>query len=178
MNAIYLDRLILLVSALLLAASPALAADDGALLVQRGAIRLQAAGAQLAIDAAIAKAQEMQLKVNIAVVDEGGELFCFARMDGARPASVFTSITKANTAALIRAETGPQLADGAVNTHLNLAIENAAHASGGKFTSLKGGVPLVVDGQIVGAIGVGGATGEQDQEIARAAAKALADAAK
>jgi glc operon protein GlcG len=161
----------------MLALCQGLLADDARPLVQRGAIRLQAAGAQVAIDAAIAKAEAMQLKVNIAVVDEGGELYRFARMDGARPASVFTAITKANTSALIRAETGPLMADGAVNTHLNLAVENAAHASGGKFTSLKGGVPLVVDGQIVGAIGVGGATGEQDQEIARAAAEALRVAA-
>jgi glc operon protein GlcG len=147
--------------------------DAAAPWIERGAVRLRAAGAQLAIDAAIAKAEEQKLKVNIAVVDDGGELYRFARMDGARPASVYTAITKATTAALIRAETTPLLSGETVNVQLNLAIENAAAASGGKFTSLKGGVPLVVDGQVIGAIGVGGATGEQDQEIARAAAEAF-----
>ena len=103
-------------------------------------------------------------------------MYRFARMDGARPASVYTAITKATTAALIRAETTPQLSGETVNTHLNLAIENAAAVSGGKFTSLKGGVPLVVDGEVIGAIGIGGATGEQDQEIGRAAAEAFREA--
>ena len=154
-------------------ASGVRADEPSAPLVQRGAVRLQEAGAQLVIDAAIAKAREMKLKVNIAVVDEGGELFRFARMDGARPASVYTAITKATTSALIRAETGPLLAGEEVNVQLSLAVENAAAASGGKFTSLKGGVPIMVDGKVMGAIGIGGAKGEEDKEIARALAEAL-----
>ena len=52
-------------------------------------------------------------------------------------------------------------------------IPAAAAASGGKITTLYGGVPIEVDGQIVGAVGVGGATGEQDSEIARAGIAAL-----
>jgi glc operon protein GlcG len=145
-------------------------------LVQRNAIRLQEAGAQVVLDAAIAKAKEMKLNVSVTVLDEAGQLYRFARMDGARPISVYTSQTKAASAINFRAETGPIMAGETVNLHLSLAVEHAAQASGGKFTSLKGGVPLVVDGQVIGAVGVGGATGEQDQEIARAAAKALADA--
>ena len=46
-------------------------------------------------------------------------------------------------------------------------------ASGGKATALKGGVPVVVDGQVIGAVGVGGGTGEQDAEVARAGIDAL-----
>ena len=56
---------------------------------------------------------------------------------------------------------------------LSLSIQNA---SGGKITTLKGGVPIVVDGQVVGAVGVGGGTGEQDAEVAKAGIQALLDA--
>lgn len=145
-------------------------------LVGRDAIRLKEAGAQWVIDAAIARARQMRLNVSIAVLDDGGQLYRFARMDGARPISVFTSQTKAASAVNFRAETGPVLAGETVNLHLSLAVEHAALASGGKFTSLKGGVPLIVNDQFLGAVGVGGGTGEQDQEIARAAARALVEA--
>lgn len=155
---------------------PATADDAAAPLVQRDTVRLKEAGALLIVNAAIAKAKEMQLNVCVAVVDEGGQLNRFARMDGARPISVFTSQTKAASAVTFRAETGPVMAGETINLHLSLAVEHAALVGGGKFTSLKGGVPLIVDGQVIGAIGVGGATGEQDQEIARAGAKAIVDA--
>ncbi|MCA9183966.1 MAG: heme-binding protein, partial [Planctomycetales bacterium] len=111
--------------------------------------------------------------VNIAVVDDGGHLLAFARMDGARPASVYTSITKATSAATKRGPTGPLPNSETTNTHLSLAVENAASVSGGKFTTLKGGVPIIYGDQVVGAIGVGGATGEQDAEVASAGVSAL-----
>jgi glc operon protein GlcG len=56
---------------------------------------------------------------------------------------------------------------------LNLSLQNAAAASGAKLTTLKGGVPIVVEGQVIGAIGVGGGTGEQDAEIAKAGIQEL-----
>ena len=56
---------------------------------------------------------------------------------------------------------------------LSLSLQNAAAAGGGRMTSLKGGVPIVVDGQVVGAVGVGGGTGDQDSEVARAGIAAL-----
>ena len=59
---------------------------------------------------------------------------------------------------------------------LNLSLQNAAAAGGGKLTTLKGGVPVVVDGQVVGGVGVGGGTGEQDAEMARAGIQKLLDA--
>ncbi|QDU37417.1 hypothetical protein Mal4_17290 [Maioricimonas rarisocia] len=142
--------------------------------VIRDQIRLTQSGARQVLDAALAQARTMNLAVNISVVDDGGHLLAFARMDGARPGSIYTSMTKATTAALIRKETGPLPTEDNLDTHLSLAVENAATASGGKFTTLKGGVPIVVDGQVVGAVGVGGATGEQDREIARAGVAALA----
>jgi glc operon protein GlcG len=144
-------------------------ASGSAELVERDQVRLNLAGAELMVRAARAKAAEMKLKVNIAVVDDGGHLLAFARMDSARPASSYTAITKATSSATLRAATGP-LPPGTTTPDplLNLSVQNAAEASGGKFTTLFGGVPVVVDGQVIGAVGVGGATGEQDAEIARA----------
>ena len=118
----------------------------------------------------------MKLKVNIAVVDDGGHLMAFERMDGARPASLYTAITKATSAATFRQATGPLPAGAnAADPLLNLSLQNAAEASGGKITALYGGVPVVVDGQIIGAVGIGGGTGEQDAQIARAGVQALMD---
>jgi glc operon protein GlcG len=76
-------------------------------LVTRGRIQLSLAGAEMILAEARKKAGEMKLKANIAVVDDGGHLLSFARMDGARPASGYTAITKAVTAATFRQETGP-----------------------------------------------------------------------
>jgi glc operon protein GlcG len=61
---------------------------------------------------------------------------------------------------------------------LNLGLENAAAVGGWKLTTLRGGVPIIIDGQVVGAIGVGGGAGEQDTEVAKAGIKALLDALK
>ncbi len=143
-------------------------------LVVRNQVRLNLSGAETIVRAARAKAAEMELKVNIAVVDDGGHLLAFARMDGARPASSYTAITKAVSSATLRAPTGPiQRGGDAPDPLLNLSLQNAAAASGGKFTALFGGVPIKVDDQVIGAVGVGGATGEQDAEIARAGIDAL-----
>ncbi len=142
----------------------------------RNQVRLTLAGARAAITGALVKAQSMPLKVNIAVVDDGGHLVAFERMDGARPASGYTAITKATTAATFRQATGPLPAGASIpDPLLNLSLQNAAQASGGKITTLLGGVPIVVDGQVIGAIGVGGGTGEQDAQIARAGVQVLVD---
>lgn len=142
-------------------------------LVTRNRVLLHLAGAEVLLEAAKARGSAMGLKLNIAIVDDGGHLLAFARMDGARPASGYTATTKAVAAATFRQPTGPLPAGGEPDLLLNLSLQNAAQASGGKVTSLKGGVPVVIDGQVVGAIGIGGGTGEQDQEVARAAIEAL-----
>jgi glc operon protein GlcG len=144
-------------------------------LVIRGRIQLNLAGAEKILDAAKRKAASMQLKANIAVVDDGGHLLAFARMDGARPASAYTAQTKAVSAATFRQETGTQPPRGEPDLLLSLSLQNAAAASGGKVTTLKGGVPVVLDGQVIGAVGVGGGTGEQDAEVAKAGIQALLD---
>lgn len=142
-------------------------------LVTRDRIGLNLAGAEVVLEAARAKAAAMGLRVNVAVVDDGGHPVAFARMDGARPASGYTALTKAVTAATFRQATGPAPAKGEPNLLLSLSLPAAAAASGGKGTPLKGGVPIVIDGQVVGAVGVGGGTGEQDVEVAKAGIHAL-----
>ncbi len=145
-------------------------------MVLRNQVRLGLAGAKAIIAGARAKATEMKLNVNIAAVDDGGHLVAFERMDGARPASLYTAITKATSAATFRQPTGPLPAGTTpADPLLNLSLQNAAQVSGGKITALFGGVPVVVDGQIIGAVGIAGGTGEQDAQIARAGVQAFAD---
>jgi glc operon protein GlcG len=138
-------------------------------LILQNQVRLTLAGARKIVAGAEEKAAAMGIKANIAVVDDGGHLLTFTRMDGGRPASVYTAITKATTAATFRQATGPVPAGTtAPDLLLNLSLQNAAAASGGKITTLYGGVPVVVDGQVIGGVGVGGGSGEQDTEIAKA----------
>jgi glc operon protein GlcG len=147
-------------------------------LVTRERVQLNLAGAESILAAARKKAAAMNLRLNLAVVDDGGHVLAFARMDGARPASAYTAMTKAVTAATFRQETGPLPAKGEPDVLLNLSLQNAALASGGKLTTLKGGVPVVVDGQVIGGVGVGGGTGEQDAEVAKSGIDALLEALK
>jgi glc operon protein GlcG len=145
-------------------------------LVLRQQVRLTLAGARKAIEGGEAKAAKEGWKMNIAVVDDGGHLIAFDRMDGARPASIATSTTKAVTAATYRQATGPAGPPGSSpDVLLNVSLQNA---SGGRITTLLGGVPIVVDGQVIGAIGVGGGTGEQDAEVAKAGLAAFLDGLK
>jgi uncharacterized protein GlcG (DUF336 family) len=155
-------------------ASPTIDTHGDSPLVVRNQVHLTLAGARKALAAAEAKATERGWKMNIAIVDEGGHLLTFARMDGARPASVATATTKAITAATFRQATGPLTATTpTAEVLLNVSLQNAAAASGGKITTLLGGVPILVDGQVIGAIGVGGGSGEQDAEVAKAGVEAL-----
>jgi glc operon protein GlcG len=145
-------------------------------LVAHNQVRLTLAGARAIIAGAEAKAQASGWKMNIAVVDDGGHLIAFERMEGARPASVYTALTKATTAATMRQPSGP-FPPGTTSPDplLNISLQNAAMASGGKVTTLYGGVPVVVDGQVIGGVGVGGGSGEQDAQVARAGIQALTD---
>jgi len=149
-------------------------------LVERNRVRLTLAGARQALAGAEAKAKAIGVKANLAVVDDGGHLLAFARIDGGRPASGVTAITKATSAATYRQATGPVPADAKPEAQLatGLGLQAAAAAGGGKITTLLGGVPIVVDGQVIGALGVGGGTGEQDKEIATAGAEAFQEGLK
>lgn len=127
-------------------------------------LRLTIDGAMKLVQAAMAKASEMNVPQCICVVDAGGHLLAFARMDGAFALSVDTALRKAQTAASYGGPTG----DIAAGIDLKLAI-----ATEGKRINLPGGLPVIVDGHLVGGIGIGSGTGEQDKEVARAALAAL-----
>ncbi len=145
------------------------ARSEGSPVIVRNQVRLTLEGARQIIAGAEKQATELKLKMNIAVVDDGGHLLAFARMDGARPASGYTAITKATTAATFRQDTGPiPKGTTAPDPLLNLSLQNAAAVSGGKVTTLLGGIAVTVDGQVIGGVGVGGGSGEQDAEVARA----------
>ncbi|MBC7779559.1 MAG: heme-binding protein [Proteobacteria bacterium] len=125
-------------------------------LTHEGALKMLAAG--------IAKAQAMGQPQCITIVDDGGHLLAFVRMDGARVLSIDSSRKKAMSAASGRTPTGQM----AAANELKLAL-----ATDGKVTNLLGGVPVIVDGHTIGAVGVGSGTGEQDLEVAQAAIAAL-----
>ena len=130
-------------------------------------LKLTIDGAMKLLDAAMAKARDMKVPECIAVVDAGGHLLAFARMDGAFALSIDTALVKAMTAASYGIPTG----DIAAGVDIKLAI-----ATQGKRVNLPGGLPVIVDGHIIGAIGVGSGTGEQDREVAAAALGAIAGA--
>jgi uncharacterized protein GlcG (DUF336 family) len=129
--------------------------------------KLTLAGAQRIVAAALAKAQAMGVPQNIVVTDEGGHMLAMVRMDGAKPLSVMSAHAKAKTAASARVPTGGAAAD----MELKLALAQDLN-----YTNLRGGLPIVLDGACIGAIGVGSGTGDQDVEVARAGIAALAGA--
>jgi glc operon protein GlcG len=129
-------------------------------------LTLQAAKAIAA--AAEAEALKRGSTVVIVVVDDGGHVLLLERLDDTQVASVEVGIGKARTAAIFRRPSKvfeDQIRDGRVAA---LALPGA--------TPLQGGVPLVVDGQVVGAIGVSGNTPQEDEDIAKAGAAVTARA--
>ena len=122
------------------------------------------------VAAAEKKAAEMSVPQCIAVVDEGGYLLAFALMDGGKLSSVQVAITKAVSAATRRAETGPVASGSEVSLTLSLGLPMATD---GRITPIRGGLPIVVEGQVVGGIGVSSGTEDQDVEVARAGLAAL-----
>lgn len=155
-------------SALAAALFMAAAAGATAQVVQKGSITRD--GARRAIAAAVDAARAKQAPGGVvAVVDDGGNLVALERIDGTFAAGATISIGKARTAALFKKPTK------AFEDTINGGRTAMAALPDSFFTPLQGGVPLVVDGQIVGAIGVSGAASkEQDEELAMAGAAALA----
>ncbi|MFN0043178.1 MAG: GlcG/HbpS family heme-binding protein [Alphaproteobacteria bacterium] len=121
-------------------------------------------GALKMLDAAVKKAEAMAVPQCIAIVDEGCHMLAYARMDGAKVLSFDTATAKAKTSASSRQPTGKTPPE----YELKMAI-----ATGGKFANLKGGLPIIVNGQCLGGIGVGSGTGDQDVECAAAALAAI-----
>lgn len=112
---------------------------------------------------ALAKAAEMRILVSCAVVDEFGELVQVDRMDGTAAMTVDVAEAKAVTALNFRR---PSSALQSMEPHV---LEGLKEVVKFKLLPLSGGVPITVDGTVVGAIGVSGATGQQDEEVANAA---------
>lgn len=139
-------------------------------LVMRNQPKLTLEGARAVLAAARRRAEEIRVPMNIAVVDDGGHLLVFERMDGAKPASIAVALVKARAAALRRAPTGPAMAGDQVNVAVALGL---AHAAPMHQTPIRGGVPLLVDGQVVGGIGASAGTEDQDLDVALAGTAAI-----
>ncbi len=140
-------------------------------MLTRNNIRLTLEAARAILAAAEKKARSIKVPQNIAIVDEGGHLLAFGRMDGAKLSSVEVALTKASAAALRRSPTGPAVSSGEPSLLLSLGL---SLATGGKLTCIRGGLPLFVDGQCVGGIGVSAGTEDEDVLVAQAGVDELA----
>jgi glc operon protein GlcG len=132
--------------------------------IEKKALSLE--GAKRIVAAAEAQAKAEGARVVIAVVDDGGSLLLLERLDDTQVASVNVGIDKARTAAIFRRPSKvfeDQVRDGRVAA---LALHGAV--------PLQGGVPIIVDGKVIGAIGVSGETPQQDEEIAKVGAAVAA----
>ena len=121
-------------------------------------------GAQTVLHTANENAQQRNAPSAIAVVDPAGDLLAFRRMDGVRPASADLAIEKARTAARLQRPTA-EIEDN-IN-HGRTAFVTA------DIVALRGGMPIRVNGEVVGAVGIAGLSKETDVDIANAAAAAL-----
>lgn len=124
------------------------------------------AEARAIIAAAEKRSEEIGQPMNIAVVDAGGNLVSYARMDGAWIGGIDISINKAFTSRAFDIQT-KDLGDNSQPGKQYYGI----HASNqGKIMIFAGGIPLTRDGNVIGAIGVSGGSGDQDQTVAEAGA--------
>jgi uncharacterized protein GlcG (DUF336 family) len=137
--------------------------------------KLERAEARLMVDAAVRKAEELKVPQTVCVVDDGGSPIVIERMDGARITGPQIAWNKAFTAAGHKRSThlfntppnGPAL-PGNEAFGIQLSFE-------GRFAIFVGGFPVVVDGDVIGAVGLSGGNGEQDTACGLAALEALRD---
>lgn len=130
---------------------------------------LSYAGAAAALEASLAEATRLGVRVNVAVVDRAGWLLAFARMDGAFAMSGSIAQDKARTVCGFA---------GIPTDELYAAIAGEPPVRDGiagraEVAAFAGGVPVLIDGELVGAIGVSGASAEQDKQVAAAGAAAV-----
>jgi glc operon protein GlcG len=121
--------------------------------------------AEDAVHAAIAEANKRGWQLNVAVVDSGGNLVTFARMDGAQLASIAIAEHKARVAAKFRRPT--RIFEDAVQKGI------AYIATLDDVVASRGGIPLIDDGKLIGAIGCSGGTGSQDEAVCTAGAATI-----
>lgn len=124
---------------------------------------LTLAEANQIVQGALAKAREMNIRISVAVCDAGGRLMAFNRMDNAIWASVYGCQGKAIASVAFGRASG-ELAERAGSP----IVQGIAAAEGGHMIASQGAVPIVRDGVVVGACGVGGGTAQQDEDCARA----------
>jgi uncharacterized protein GlcG (DUF336 family) len=122
--------------------------------------------AEEVIHAAVAEAKKRNWKMNVAVTDSGGNLLAFQRMDGAMLASIQIAEHKARAAVTFRRPT-KVFEDGVQLMHLNYLL-----AFDGIIAS-RGGIPLIEQGVIIGAIGCSGGTDSQDEIVSKAGAAVI-----
>lgn len=127
---------------------------------------LTLAEANRMVQAALAKADELGVKLSIAVCDVGGNLVAFGRMDRAIAVSAFVAQGKAAASAGFDRASGALQADSPI-------IQAIVAGMGGRMLPAQGGVPVHKNGELVGAIGGSGATAQQDEDCARAGLDAL-----
>jgi glc operon protein GlcG len=120
------------------------------------------------VQGALDKAKEMNIKISVAVCDSGGRLVAFNRMDGAIWASVYGCQGKAIASAGFARPSG-ELAERAGSP----IIQGIATAEGGHMIPSMGAVPILRNGVVEGACGVGGGTSQQDEDVAKAAVAKL-----
>jgi len=126
--------------------------------------RLDLADARQLLAGARAKSEEIGVPMCIAIVDESGNLVAFERMDGGKVTSITIAIDKAYTAAAAKRATheyGQASQPGNPAYGINSAI-------GGRLMVVAGGLPVIVEGAVVGGIGVSSGTPAQDQQVAQA----------
>src|SRR6202161_2881624 len=130
---------------------------------------LDQTGAQAVLQAARESAQQRNAPSAVAVVDPAGDLLAFQRMDGVRAASADLAIEKARTAARLRRPTAE------IEDSINQGRTAFVTAD---IMALRGGMPIRVSGEVVGAVGVAGWSKEADTDIANVAAAALSPSPK
>jgi len=137
--------------------------------VTRNSPRLTLQGARLIMAAAARKAATIGVPMDIAVVDDGGHLLVFNRMDGAKLSSIDISVSKAWTAACARRATHEyaEIASPGKPAY-GIHVSNS-----GRFMIVGGGLPISLDGHVVGGIGCSSGTVHQDREVAMAGVQAL-----
>ena len=133
---------------------------------------LDLATAEQAISAGRARAEELGVAMNIAVLDAGANLVASARMDGAALAAIETSATKARTAVLFAQPTG----DLASAVQPGAPLFTIQAGTRDPLAFVPGGIPVTDDARrVIGAVGAGGGTPDQDHEVAAAAVAAIAE---
>jgi uncharacterized protein GlcG (DUF336 family) len=135
----------------------------------RSSITLLLSDAKKMLEAGEAKARSIGIPYNIAVVDAGGALIAFTRQDGALIGSIDLAIGKALTARLFDKRTS----DLAQMAQPGAPLFGIEQSNGGKVVIFGGGLPVEIDGAIVGAVGTSAGTVEQDIAVAEAAAAAV-----